>query len=46
MTWFDAKDARLLAKVVAVMASASVVLVGSAAALGAAIRVFHIAAGG
>lgn len=46
MKWFDASDARLLAKVGVVMLTASTVLVGSAAAFGAAIRVFNLVAGG
>lgn len=46
MKWFDQSDARLLVKVGVLMVTGSTVLVGSAAALGAAFRVFHLMSGG
>lgn len=46
MKWFDQSDARLLAKVGIALVTGSAILVGSAAALGAALRVFHLMAGG
>lgn len=42
----DDADKRLLAKVGVLMLTGSTVLIGSAAALGAAVRVFHVLAGG
>jgi hypothetical protein len=46
VTWFDRNDARLLVKAAVVMLSAATVVIGSAATLGAAWRIFHLAAGG
>ena len=46
MKWFDQSDARMFAKAGVLMLTGATVLVGSAAALGAAFRVFHLMAGG
>jgi len=45
VSWFDAADVRLLAKIVVVAVLGSGLVVGAAAVAGAAVRVFGIVAG-